>query len=1293
MRGGERETPPSLSLLLSLPQWRPSGSLRLENNGLSRGPQPLAWGLPGSQKGERPRGAGTEMEGDLAFSRRGAEVPLGIKAKRGSLKKDPAGVHQPLKVPRSRVPSLPWQQTPSKGHPPPSQLSYTWSRGGRLRELRLRCLTRKFFSLWAMQTFGRVLPSRARPVGALDTGLLDTGFELRLPSGCLWQAFSCGFLPCPRRHYEMRLLQKTFEDWREEWWVVRREWKLRVRADCHYRYSLYNLMFQAWQTYVRQQRDKKNKYRRAEDHAAKQKLWPAWKHWLIYVDVRRTKREMRTVAQEFREQSVLRVPWRMWRQQVQKSHGSRMADALALQHWSVSLQFRAWTQWQEQFLLIQIMRRKETEAVRHYARRERQRALTAWRLYLQGRREKRRQAELARQFHCAVVVRTGFLVWQLAWEQRKNLHAHQARIEALAARIALRQAFEHWKHYMLISAEDMVFWDLAEQHHRWRLVLSCFRALKDNVKSSRLHRLRKNLAHGQYQAMLLQRFWRCWCARVEQREDEKQLPKLLCAHGHYREALLHKCLRLWSQNAQGSRRKQVQSAKAEHHYRSRNLSVFFWAWKSFSQQRQEQRVRRAEASNFHRELVRRRAFDIWWQKMCLQREARLSERMAILHAEQWVLRQYWSTWCRRTAELSMERGGQAMARAHYHHGQLQKTFQMWKKNLRVLQTQQAGEMRAATFYSGQLVRLAWSKWREYMTLQNMKWQKVAHADLHYRQMLLRRTLAAWMTYQDKVKVVLRQVAKRENQHHRELLRQVFHLWRKNASAQVEEARKTLQAEEHYRRTILGKVAIHWRDTASLRIHRRQQEGAVVTKARKQLERGRIQAWFQRWRECGQRVSMQKAQLQQATQHYGRKLLKACLAGWKKYHLECIRKMLLQRQSAKLMAQRLSRSSFSIWKRQLREKQWEQQVTIRALWLWSFTLQGKVWDAWLGFVLERRRKKARLEQAALAYHDSLVHEGITRLLRFVAGMKSFRGHFHAQRQAQECHPACKEAASLSQLPPGLSGEGWHCRAPVSWAHLPHGEMGHPERQQVPLPLRSPGNGRMNTTGLLAETAMPLLPAQPSPSAALVAPGPSIRTHADSRGLPKPPGHRPLLIEAASPPHSSMTGDQALKERPAAGMAPCEPSLREPVTLPSETGHAQAGGHLLLPEVFLGSKGRPSVSLEASEGLQADTGRTLGILGDGGELEAELEEIQEKLFSYQANKQNLRSWQRQAGSLRRWLVLSMEDPRAEEVEARQQVQQELHQVERQIAELMEELRAERQQVQRYAARLQVLRAAFS
>lgn len=59
----------------------------------------------------------------------------------------------------------------------------------------------------------------------------------------------------------------------------------------------------------------------------------------------------------------------------------------------------------------------------------------------------------------------------------------------------------------------------------------------------------------------------------------------------------------------------------------------------------------------------------------------------------------------------------------------------------------------------------------------------------------------------------------------------------------------------------------------------------------------------------------------------------------------------------------------------------------------------MWAAWLGFVLERRRKKARLERAVQAYHQQLLQEGATCLLRFTADMKALRQELHAQQQVQ------------------------------------------------------------------------------------------------------------------------------------------------------------------------------------------------------------------------------------------------------------------------------------------------------
>lgn len=90
-----------------------------------------------------------------------------------------------------------------------------------------------------------------------------------------------------------------------------------------------------------------------------------------------------------------------------------------------------------------------------------------------------------------------------------------------------------------------------------------------------------------------------------------------------------------------------------------------------------------------------------------------------------------------------------------------------------------------------------------------------------------------------------------------------------------------------------------------------------------------------------------------------------------------------------------------------------------------------------------------------------------------------------------------------------------------------------------------------------------------------------------------------------------------------------------------------------------------------------------------LVAELEGIQQQLQDYQTMKQNLRSCQRQASSLRRWLELSREEPRPEDQEAERQVQQELQELEMQIQQLSSELQAQRQPIRACIARVQALR----
>uniref|UniRef100_A0A2I3RNC1 SFI1 centrin binding protein n=1 Tax=Pan troglodytes TaxID=9598 RepID=A0A2I3RNC1_PANTR len=1098
-----------------------------------------------------------------------------------------------------------------------------------------------------------------------------------------------------RFYYEQRLLQKVFEEWKEEWWVFQHEWKLCVRADCHYRYYLYNLMFQTWKTYVRQQQEMRNKYIRAEVHDAKQKMRQAWKSWLIYVVVRRTKLQMQTTALEFRQRIILRVWWSTWRQRLGQVRVSRALHASALKHRALSLQVQAWSQWREQLLYVQKEKQKVVSAVKHHQHWQKRRFLKAWLEYLQVRRVKRQQDEMAERFHHVTVLQIHFCDWQQAWERRESLYAHHAQVEKLARKMALRRAFTHWKHYMLLCAEEAAQFEMAEEHHR----------------------------HSQ---LLLHRFWNLWRSQIEQKKERELLPLLHAAWDHYRIALLCKCIKLWVQYTQKRRYKQLLQARADGHFQQRALPAAFHTWNRLWRWCHQENVLSARATRFHRETLEKQVFSLWRQKMFQHRENHLAERMAILHAERQLLYRSWFMWHQQAAARHQEQEWQTVACAHHRHGRLKKAFCLWRESAQGLRTERTGRVRAAEFHMAQLLRWAWSQWRECLALRGAERQKLMRADLHHQHSVLHRALQAWVTYQGRVRSILREVAARESQHNRQLLRGALRRWKENTMARVDEAKKTFQASTHYRRTICSKVLVQWWEAVSVQIYYRQQEDCAIWEAQKVLDRGCLRTWFQRWWDCSRRSAQQRLQLERAVQHHRRQLLLEGLARWKMHHLQCVRKRLLHRQSTQLLAQRLSRTCFRQWRQQLAARRQEQRATVRALWFWAFSLQAKVWATWLAFVLERRRKKARLQRALQAYQGQLLQEGATRLLRFAASMKASRQQLQAQQQVQAAHslhravhrcatlwkqkvlgrggkpqplaaiaPSRKvtfEGPLLNRIAAGAGDATLETKRPQ--ASRPPGALGRlaaeephalelntahsarkqprrphfllePAQSQRPQKPQEHGLGMAQpaapslTRPFLAEAPTALVPHSPLPGALSSAPGPK-----------QPPTASTGLELLLLPPSSFMPCGAAAPARMSAQRA----TPRDKPPVPSSLASVP-DPHLLLPGDFSATRAGPGLS-------------TAGSL----DLEAELEEIQQQLLHYQTTKQNLWSCRRQASSLRRWLELNREEPGPEDQEVEQQVQKELEQVEMQIQLLAEELQAQRQPIGACVARIQALRQAL-
>ncbi|KAH0515867.1 Protein SFI1-like protein [Microtus ochrogaster] len=1029
----------------------------------------------------------------------------------------------------------------------------------------------------------------------------------------------------------------------------------------------------------------------------KQKMRQAWKSWLIYIVARRTKLHMQSTALELRQWSVLRFWWSKWRWQLAQAQADRALYTAAVKHRAQSLQLQAWSRWQEQLLNSQQERGKVVTAVRHHQRCQKQRSLKAWLQYLHICRVKRWQNEMAAQFHRVTVLQLHFCDWQWAWEWRQSLSAHQALVEKLAQKMALRRAFAHWKHCilctglfiillpssprmstvwltgsilivsgqepcetgglngisadMLLQAEGAAQHAAAEEHHRHYLLHSCFRALKDNVTQARLWRIRRNLAHQLRDTTLLRRFWNLWQCRLEQREERMQPSLLHAAWTHYRMTVLRKCVRVWLRYVHQRRCQQLLRARADGHFQQRALPAAFHMWYRLWRWRQRSRVLHTRAVRFHRETLEKQGFAIWRQKMSQHRENRLAERMAILQAEQQLLRRSWFMWHQQAAACHQERERQTMACAHHHSRLLRKAFCIWRESAQGLRTERMGRTLAARFHSARLLRWSWSMWSKCLALRTEEQRKLRRAALHSQHTLLHRTLQKWLTYQDRMRNVLQEVAARERWHNRQLLRWALHRWRENTMARLDMAKKTSQARAQYNRTLCSKVLVQWREVTSMQIYYREKEAAALREARKALARGRLRDWFQRWQLCSQREAQQRFQLGRAAQHHRQQLLKEGMARWKAYHLQCVRKKLLQRRAAQLLVQRLCQACLCQWRKQLAARKQEQWSTARALWFWAFSLQAKVWTAWLGFILERRRKKVRLERAVQAYHQQLLQEGATRLLRFATGVKAFRQQLQARQEVQTCQSMNRlflpsnEARLSRKQPRRPSFLLNRLRSQRSPGRCTLGE------QQLERPLEN-GQSMAPPGGL--SLMRPFLPV--------------VLSNAPGSKLPPTSSPGPELLPPSSfMPHG--VGDTA--------RVSAKPTIPRPQPLACPSLTRGPKPHLFLPGDFTSTRTGPGYGSEVA-------GHT--------ELEAELEGIQQQLQHYQTTKQNLRSCQRQANSLRRWLELSQEEPRPEDWDLEQQVKKELEEVELQIQQLAEELQAQRQPIGTCIARVRALRQAL-
>ncbi|XP_047203965.1 protein SFI1 homolog isoform X3 [Girardinichthys multiradiatus] len=845
----------------------------------------------------------------------------------------------------------------------PYRVGYNWNKGGRLKELRIRHLARKFLKIWMHNTFGRAL--------TLDA--------------------SC--------HYSRGVLRRAFERWRDDWWTSRREWSLMMRAECHYRYYLFNLTFYGWRNFTSSQRQKKTKLQHAQSLADRRLIHLALDRWKVFIEIRRAHWRMLELSLEQKRLSDLHSVWNLWQTRLQRQQHLKMLEGRAQEQRALRLQSKAWNLWKETHGAACYQKEEESKAALYFILRLKTRAFHQWMSFASHQKAKKDTQAMAQRAGRLRLVRKCLSEWRIALSHKQKQERRLQAADHLAVQSTRRRALGRWRGYVQLCREKVDRNQTARQHFQHHLLRAGLLGFSLNVTWSKTHRLNNNMAVQHCQQTMVTKYWKLWINQLEEAEDQSFQPLTDKAVTNYRVSVMRCFFHHWREKLAEQSRMQEMEHRADVWFAERILPQCFRSWVEFTLQGQLRGQRRLKAEVFNRQRQFTWVFYTWWGRSEKHKEQKLFERMAVLHEEQRCLQRAWLRWRRWTQQQIREAEKQEASHHLYTHRLLHNTLMQWRDYSAEMRDRRLRELQACRRRDLHSLQWAVEKWKKFVQKRRVKKSRLKEVREHHEAKLLKHSFVAWENHRFEMSLMYEHAKELQQQQTQSLLRKTLTAWREKAELLAEFRLAEQQAQEHFQQSTQKKVFHAWREVTTHALLKRDQQREALSRAQISVNKARLLLVFRQWRKQTMEARRQRINMEKARRHHNSKLLSTALNAWSKYHCQHQRNKVMKRQGLLLLRLKMYQKFFEQWKTKLQHRQRLANQTERALWHWSLTLQAKVLLGWRLWVTEQHSKRKHVARAALVYRDKLLREGVTCILTYAAHMNDLTASLTQPSQEQ------------------------------------------------------------------------------------------------------------------------------------------------------------------------------------------------------------------------------------------------------------------------------------------------------